>query len=145
MNQPNTPVLFLVDSHSTRKYKLTKKLFEDNNIIVLVLPAHSFTILQSLDLICNRELKRLLRVNFVVVEGEDSSTKHNRLLYTSVYCLQLALGDFHIMNSFSRAEIHSFSKQAPLQSNLIHNPLAKSLFSLLLRRREVLLLLERSL
>jgi DDE superfamily endonuclease len=125
MNQPNTPVLFLVDSHSTCKHEPTKKLFEDNNIIFLVLPAHSSTILQPLDLTCNGELKRLLRANFVVVEGEDGPTKHNRLLYTSVYCLQLALGGLHIMNSFSRAGIHPFSKQAPLQSNLIRNPLTE--------------------
>jgi DDE superfamily endonuclease len=143
MNQSNTPVLFLVNSHSTCKHKPTKKLFEDNNIIILVLPAHSSTILQPLDLTCNGELKRLLRANFVVVEGEDSLTKRNRLLYTSVYYFQLALRGLHIMNGFSRVE------SILLVNKLFFNPtsftilLQKSLLSLLLRRREVFLLLER--
>jgi DDE superfamily endonuclease len=143
MNQLNTHVLFLVDSHSTHKHKLTKKLFEDNNIIILVLPVHSSTILQPLDLTCNRELKKLLRVNFVVVKDEDSLTKCNILLYTSVYCLQLALRGFYIMNGFSRVEIHSFSKQALFNPTSFAILLQKSLFSLLLRRREIFLLLER--
>ena len=125
MNQLNAPVLFLVDSHSTYKYAPTIKLFADNNIIVLILPAHSSTILQPLDLTCNGELKRLLKANFAVVADENGPTKCNRLLHTSVYCLQLALGGLHIMNGFSRAGIHPFSKQAPINSNLIHNPLAE--------------------
>src|SRR5271163_2709452 len=86
MGQPNAPVLFLVDSHSTRKHKPTKKLFADNNIIVLVFPAHSSTILQPLDLTSNGELKRLLRANFVVVEGEDgptNATSSFTLLFTA--------------------------------------------------------------
>src|SRR5271163_4339189 len=60
MSQSNAPVLFFVDSHSTRKHEPTKKLFADNNIIVLVFPAHSSTILQPLNLTSNRELKTLL-------------------------------------------------------------------------------------
>jgi DDE superfamily endonuclease len=144
MNQPNAPVLFLVDSHSTHKYAPTIKLFADNNIIVLILPAHSSTILQLLDLTCNGELKRLLKANFAVVADEDGPTKRNRLLYTSVYCLQLALGGLHIMNGFSRAGIHPFSKQAPMNSNLIRNPLAEITLAPLTRRKGDLQLLERS-
>ena len=125
MNQPTAPVLFIVDSHSTRKHEPTIQLFRDNNIIVFILPAHSSTILQPLDLSCNGELKRLLKGHFVVVEGEDGPTKRNRLLHTAVLCLQLALGGLHIMSGFSRAGIHPFSKQAPLNSNLIRNPLAE--------------------
>jgi hypothetical protein len=135
MNKPNAPVLFIVDSHSTRKHEPTKKLFADNNIIVLILPAHSSTILQPLDLTCNGELKRLLRANFVVVESEDGPNKRNRLLHTAVYCLQLALGGLHVMNGFSRAGIHPFSKQAPLKSNLIRNPLAEITLSPLAKKK----------
>ena len=89
------------------------------------MPAHSSTILQPLDLSCNGELKRLLKLYFPTVESEDGPDKHNRLLYTTVFCLQQALGGLHILNGFSRAGIHPFSKQAPLKSTLIRNPLAE--------------------
>lgn len=123
LGKPGQKVLFLVDSHSTRKYEPTIKLFEQNKIIVLILPAHSSTILQPLDLTCNGELKKLLRANFLPVADEDRPTKRNRLLVTSVFCLQGALIGLHIMNGFRRAGIYPFSKEAPLKSNLIRNPL----------------------
>lgn len=123
--QPTLPVLFIVDAHSTRKHLPTQQLFVENNIIVFILPAHSSTILQPLDLSCNGELKRLLKLYFPTVDNEDGPDKRNRLLYTTVLCLQQALGGLHILNGFSRAGIHPFSKQAPLKSNLIRNPLAE--------------------
>lgn len=123
MGKPNQMVLFLVDSHSTRKHEPTIKLFEQYNIMVLILPAHSSTILQPLDLTCNGELKRLLRLNFLPVGGEDRPTKRNRLLYTAVMCLQIALSGLFITCGFSRAGIYPFCAEAPLNSTLVRHPI----------------------
>lgn len=120
---PHQKALFIVDSHSTRNYQPTKDLFDQHNILVYILPAHSSTILQPLDLAPNKELKRNLRLNFLPKRDEDRGTKRNRLLFTSVLCLQAALTGLQITLGFARAGIWPFSKGAPLNSNLIRNPL----------------------
>ena len=94
-------------------------MFEDNNILVNILSAHSSTILQPLDLTVNGELKRLLRQRFKAVKGEDIPTKRSRLMYTTVECLQVALTGIYITDGFERAGIWPFSVDAPLKSNLI--------------------------
>jgi hypothetical protein len=121
IGKPNQKVLFIVDSHSTRKYQPTIDLFQQHNIFVFILPAHSSTILQPLDLTVNGELKRLLKLRFKPVKGEDKPTKRNRLLYTTVECLQGAFLAMHITDGFSRAGIHPFSIGAPLNSSLVRS------------------------
>lgn len=128
-NIPHQPALLLVDSHSTRKHEPTIKLFEAYNIIVFILPAHSSTTLQPLDLSCNREFKRVLRQLFHTVENEDRPTKRNRLLFTSIHALQSAFVGHQIQLGFRRAGIFPFSPQAPLNSNLVRNPLAERNYS----------------
>ena len=64
LSKLNQKALFLVDSHSTYKHELTILFFKEHNIIVIIFPAHSSTILQPLDLTVNREFKRLLRICF---------------------------------------------------------------------------------
>jgi hypothetical protein len=86
-NLPNQKALLIVYSHSTRKYKPTIKLFEQHNIMVNILPAHSSTILQPLDLSVNGELKRLLKLRFQPKANEDKPTKRSRLMYITVECL----------------------------------------------------------
>jgi hypothetical protein len=125
LGYPDQKVLLIVDSHVTRAHQPTIDLFEANNILVFIIPAHSSTILQPLDLAPNKELKRNLRLNFVPKKDEDRVVKRNRLLYTSVLCLQASLTGLQISLGFARAGIWPFSKEAPLNSNLIRNPLAE--------------------
>lgn len=135
LGMPDQKVLLLVDSHSTRKHEPTIKLFEENNILVFILPAHSSTILQPLDLTCNKELKRVLRLYFLPLLNEDRATKRNRLLHTSVLCLQSALTALQITTGFARAGIWPFSKEAPLNSNLVRNPLQELEFQAPIKRK----------
>jgi hypothetical protein len=117
---PHQKALLLVDSHSTRKHQPTiTTLFEQHNIYVKVLPAHSSTILQPLDLTVNGEFKRLLRLRFHPKTGEDTPTKRSRLLYTSVECLQGAFLGMHITDGFARAGLWPFNIEAPLNSSLV--------------------------
>ena len=121
LNKPNALALLIFDSHSTCNEEEAKKLFAANNIHVLILPAHSSTVLQPLDLSVNVEFKRLLRLHFLPLEGEDKPTKCNKLLFTSVGCLEVALTGFHIQNGFKRAGIFPFSEGAPLDSSLVRD------------------------
>jgi hypothetical protein len=104
-NTPNQKALLIVDSHSTHKHEPTIKLFEEHNIMVFILPAHSSTILQPLDLSVNGQLKKLLKDRFKVVEGEDRPTKRNRLMFTTAECLQIAMSGLYIKDGFARAGI----------------------------------------
>ena len=97
-------------------------LFQQHNIHVLVLSVYSSTILQPLDLTCHIELKRLLRQNFKIVDGEKRSTTCNRLLFTAVECFQVALSGLYIKKGFSRAGIYPFSVNALLDSTLVIDP-----------------------
>lgn len=128
-NMPNQPALLIVDSHSTRKHEPTIRVFEAYNIIVFILPAHSSTILQPLDLSCNKEFKRVLRQLFHTVPDEDRPTKRNRLLFTSIHALQSAFVGHCIQTGFRRAGIHPYSPQAPLNSHLVRNQLAERNFT----------------
>ncbi len=115
--------MFIVDSHSTCQHKPTIKLFNYNNILVDVIPAHTSTIIQPLDLAPNGEFKRYLQKYFKPNPEEDKPTKCNRLLTTSVFCLQAALTALPITQGFSRAGIWPYNKETPLHSNLIRDPL----------------------
>jgi DDE superfamily endonuclease len=96
MRIPNQQTLFIVNSHSTRKHESTILFFQEHNIYVIILSAHSSTILQSLDLTVNSELKHLLRLRFKSKKSEDTLTKCNRLLFTIVKCFQGAFLAMHI-------------------------------------------------
>lgn len=120
---PDQKALLIVDSHSSRDCADTIELCEQNGIIVLILPAHSSTILQPLDLSVNKALKEALRTNFEPVANESAPDKRNRLLYISIFCLQIAMNAITIKRGFSRAGIFPFSKEAPLKSHLVINPL----------------------
>lgn len=125
LGMPGQKALFIVDSHSTRAHQPTILLFETYNILVIILPAHSSTIMQPLDLAPNKEFKRNLRIHFPPKPNEERAEKRNRLLFTTMQCLAPALTPLQITQGFSRAGIWPFSKEAPLNSNLVRNPLAE--------------------
>lgn len=122
LNLPQQKALFIVDSHITRKHEPTIKLFEEHNILVYILPSHSSTILQPLDLTVNAEFKRLIRLRFKPIKDEDKPTKRSRVLYKSIECLQGAFLAIHITDRFARAEIWPFSAKASLNSALVKHP-----------------------
>lgn len=119
LGMPDQKALLLVDSHSTRKYEPTKKLFEQHNIFVKILPAHSSTILQPLDLTVNGEFKRVLRNRFKPKTNEKTPEKRSRLMYKSVEALQSAFLMMHISDGFARAGLWPVNPNAPLNSTLV--------------------------
>jgi hypothetical protein len=61
-------VLLLVDGHNSRDFMPSIIVFEIHRVIVLVLPAHSATVLQPLDLQPNTQFKRVLTTHFKVIK-----------------------------------------------------------------------------
>ena len=57
---PDEPVLLVVDGHSSRSQADVMESFASNNVHVLVIPAHTSHILQPLDLGGNRVFKEQL-------------------------------------------------------------------------------------
>jgi len=125
---PNQTALLIADSHVTRGHQPTIDLLEQHNIHLKILPAHSSTILQPLDLSCNKEFKRALRLVFPPLSNEDKPTKRNRLLYSSVFALQSAFLGYQIQAGFKRSGLFPYSPEAPLDSNLVRNPLLERSF-----------------
>eukprot|EP00026_Physarum_polycephalum_P014184 Phypoly_transcript_14671.p1 GENE.Phypoly_transcript_14671~~Phypoly_transcript_14671.p1 ORF type:complete len:180 (+),score=25.55 Phypoly_transcript_14671:313-852(+) len=132
---PNQPALLIADSHVTRGHKPTIDLLEQHNIHLKILPAHSSTILQPLDLSCNKEFKRALCLVFPPLPNEDKPTKRNRLLYSSVFALQSAFLGYQIQAGFKRSGLFPYSPEAPLDSNLVRNPLVERSFEPPKKRR----------
>ena len=119
----NQKALLIVDGHSSRNSDRIIQLLRSHDIDELVLPAHSSTILQPLDLSVNGEFKRKLGENFKQIEGEPADQRRLRLLAVSALALEATLTTLTITKGFSRAGIWPFSAQAPLNSSLIINPI----------------------
>lgn len=124
LGTPKAWALYLVDPHSSRDYAEAIELCEQNFIIVFCFPAHASTILQPLDLTVNKALKYALQDNFEPILKESLPDKRARLLFITVFCLQIALNALPIKKGFARAGIWPYSKGAPLSSHLVRSPLA---------------------
>jgi hypothetical protein len=115
-------VLLLVDGHNFRDFMSFIIVFELHQVIVLVLPAHSSTVLQPLDLQPNTQFKRVLTSHFKVIKGEPKEEQCIRLLNLSVEAVQVALCAIYIKAGFSKAGIWPFSAEARLKSSLVRDP-----------------------
>lgn len=115
--------LLLVDGHKSRDHMPTILTMDAHKVVILVLPAHSSTVLQPLDLTCNHEVKRLLATYFTIRKGEGREEMRLRLLETAAGVLEMALASLVIKNGFSRAGIWPFSQDGCLKSSLVRNPL----------------------
>ena len=114
--------LLLVDGHNSRDHMPSIIVLDQYWILVLVLPAHSSTVCQPLDLTVNHELKRILSNYFKPKKGEPREETRICLLNTAVKCLQVALSGIYIQAGFARAGIWPFSRDAPLKSSLVRDP-----------------------
>jgi DDE superfamily endonuclease len=122
MGMPEAWALMIVDGHNSRDLAEAVELFLNHRIILGCMPAHSSTICQPLDLSVNGIFKVNIRNFFKPKEGESVPDKRNRVLFLSIYALQIACNAYNVQLGFSRAGIHPFSKEAPLKSRYIKSP-----------------------
>lgn len=124
---PNQRYLFLVDQHSTRNSELVMKLLFDHNIDYVLLPAHSSTICQPLDLTVFGVFKMLLtkRIQSMACDGKfkelSNTEKRVRLLDAAASCLLTSFGSEHCRAGFEKAGIFPFNPEGPLSSTLLVN------------------------
>jgi hypothetical protein len=110
-------------SFHTNFFEVAIKALEQHNIDLLVLPAHSSTILQPLDLTCNGVFKNHLGQHFQPQPNETRDCQRIRLLAIAAMALEIAMCSFHVTSGFARAGICPLNVQAPLNSHLIKNPI----------------------
>jgi DDE superfamily endonuclease len=122
LGDPSLRALLIIDGHSSRDDSVSTALCAQHGIDVIVLPAHSSSILQPLDLGVNGAFKTILSTHFKLQKDEDREAKRARLLAVSVMCLQSALTPLYICDGFSKTGIFPFSKEAPLKSELVIDP-----------------------
>jgi hypothetical protein len=117
-NLINRRALLILDGHSSRSVE-TCRLLEEEKVDVAVIPAHSSSILQPLDLEPFSVFKSALRKRFEVKANEPLPKMRIRLLRDAAICLDTALTYNNIDVGFSRSGFWPFSKGAPLDSTLV--------------------------
>jgi hypothetical protein len=122
MGKPDSWALLVVDGHNSRDHMPTILTMDAHKVIVQVIPAHSSTVLQPLDLTCNWEAKRLLTTYFTIKKNEGRVEMRVRLLHTAALVLQMALAPLVVQRGFARAGIWPLSPGAPLKSSLVRDP-----------------------
>jgi hypothetical protein len=126
LNLPNTRALLIVDGHSSRLDATSVSALQQYAIDELVIPAHSSTILQPLDLAPFASFKSLLSKHFKPQTDEPKDARRIKLLAIAAMCLDTALSLLHVTSGFVRAGIYPFNKLAPLNSSLL-KPLTHTL------------------
>lgn len=115
-------VLFL-DQHSTRNSEKVKNLLYDNNIDYVLLPAHSSTIMQPLDLTVFGAFKSFLTKDLlesnITLDNTFSSNNRNILLNFTENALREACSTRNCRKGFEKAGLFPFCKEKPLGSNLL--------------------------
>jgi DDE superfamily endonuclease len=122
LQDPSLRALLIVDGHSSHANDISTALCTQENIDVIVFPAHSSATLQPLDLGVNGAFKAILARHFKVKDNESVDERRARLLAVSVQCLQSALTPLYICEGFSKTGIFPFSREAPLNSELVIDP-----------------------
>lgn len=127
-NTPDQRAILFVDGHSSRLDETAIQILVENKIDVMCLLAHSSTVLQPLDLTVNGEFKRHLGAHFSDKPGETVNDRRVRLLGIAGMCLDASLNCLNITQGFAKTGLYPFSPDAPLDSNLVRNPLTQFIY-----------------
>ena len=117
--KPNDPVLLIVDQHSSRIGLDYETLFEKHNIYVLLLPPHSSTLLQPLDLSVFGEFKDTLSHRFKVTQKEARSAQRQRLLTSARGALERTLNPDTIKTGWRRSGLWPITPDKHINSPLV--------------------------
>src|SRR5205807_1227108 len=116
LNLQHAKALLIVDGHSSRLDPTSISALQEHSIDELIIPAHSSTILQPLDLAPFGSFKSLFSKHFKLQLDKSKDVRRIRLLAIAAMCLDSALSLLHITSGFSHAGIFPFNKIAPLNS-----------------------------
>lgn len=105
VRNPYARALFVVDAHNSRDDEDLKASCAAAGIDVIILPAHSSTVLQPLDLIINGQFKRILNNYYEPEEGLTLQQRRSKMLELSAWALQGAMIPLYIIKSFEKAGV----------------------------------------
>lgn len=115
----NEPVLLVFDGASTHLDLNVDQIARDHNVHLFLLPAHSSTLMQPLDLRPFARLKSFLSDNFTPQEGEDAPDRRNRLMRALNDGLSVALAAAYVRAGWRESGLEPFDKDRLLASPLV--------------------------
>lgn len=104
----NDPVLLIMDNHPSRRSIDTKALWEQHQIEILYLPAHSSHITQPLDLSVNGHFKGLLAKQNFNYNGLDGVNRRDMLLQKVALVLTASLSRCIISVGWERSGLYPY-------------------------------------
>ncbi len=119
MNDPTARALLVADGHSTRADPKVLDILVENDIDCIILPAHSSSILQPLDLSVNGEFKRLLSTLYHPLQNATAEERRLYLVEQSRLALNTVLTELHICKGFTATGLWPFDKTKALGSDLV--------------------------
>lgn len=119
--QIDSPVMLILDGHSSRNNIDVKYYYENYSVTFLFLPSHASHLLQPMDLSVNATYKNYFGKNYRHEPNLDAQQKREQLLYSSMLALSHALCMDIIMKGFKQAGIVPFNENVLESSPYVHN------------------------
>jgi hypothetical protein len=119
------PALLVMDHHVSRDALDAKSLWENNKIMLILIPAHSSHITQPLDLSTNGEFKQKLRERITAEMDEDASTRRNRLLQITAKVLSRVNNKDTIETGWRRSGLWPYNPEVAYRSSAVVDSIDK--------------------
>jgi hypothetical protein len=113
------PVLLVFDGASTHVDLDLDTLAQKHHVYVFLLPVHSSTLMQPLDLTVYGILKQFLAAHFTPLEGESITDRRNRLLHCVLNGLSVSATGFYASEGWRKAGLHPISRKQVLDSPIV--------------------------
>lgn len=114
--RPDAKVLLISDGHGSRKDLEMVTALEAASITLLILPAHSSTILQPLDMTVNGHFKRELAKNYTTPPNTTTEQRRAVLLEMTRMVLQQSMAEIEVKKGFMRASLVPFDPERAYKS-----------------------------
>ena len=127
LKKPNAPALLITDGHASRSAIDADMLVSKHNIYVLVIPSHSSTVFQPLDLSVNSEFKTELNRAPRLPTDSSADMKRRETMKVARKSLRKVLNPTTIENGWARSGLWPLNPDKPLQSHFVNDALAAQL------------------
>lgn len=121
IGNPNAPALLISDGHGSRAYASSILSLNSANVKLLVIPAHSSTILQPLDLSVNAIFKHYLTRQKFAGKPDDAPARRVLLVDQCRLALDVAQRELFIRQGFERSGLFPFNPNRVFSSELVNN------------------------
>ena len=106
----NTPVLVILDNHSSRNSIDQEKMWTEHAIKFLFIPPHTSHVIQPLGKCSNFMFKKLLQRTYEQHSDDCTNTRRNRVLLSSIPALQTALSPAYRDSGWRGTGLYPFNR-----------------------------------